>query len=410
MGRLLPILAILFAFSAFSQDNIANKEYDYINYEANELKFDEQNSELMHFFHLFDSITMKKEGRINIVHIGGSHVQAGKMSNTIRRNILDQYPDFVGPRGLIFPYSAAKKSNNPADYKVEKSDYFSLVRNVYDTLEKPLGVSGIAVHTSGNHEYIKISLLDSAVDYSTNKIVLLGFSEGGNVVPKIKTSKKTYTPDEVDVNLRRYTYHIDSHIDEFTIQLPLKSKETFTLTGILLDNDKSGITFHSIGVNGADVPAYLKCDYFIEDMELICPDLVIFGIGINDASKSDFDTTIFRSNYHELIGNIKAVNPHCAFIFMTNNDSFRRIEKGKYEVNEKGVLARDVFYRLADDTNGAVWDLFEIMGGLGSMETWYKNGVARADRIHFTNEGYHVIGNLFSESFFRQLEYYRNLK
>ena len=87
MGRLLPILAILFAFSAFSQDNIANKEYDYINYEANELKFDEQNSELMHFFHLFDSITMKKEGRINIVHIGSSHDQAGKMSKTKRRNI-----------------------------------------------------------------------------------------------------------------------------------------------------------------------------------------------------------------------------------------------------------------------------------------------------------------------------------
>lgn len=407
MGRILPILIFLLAFSTFAQNNDPNSEYDFINYDANELKFNEENSELTHFFHLFDSITTSKEGRINIVHIGGSHVQAGKMSNTIRCNILQQYPDFVGPRGLIFPYSAAKKSNNPADYVVEKSDYFSLVRNVYDTLAKPLGVSGIAVYTSDNHEFIKITLADSTKDYSTNKIVLLGFSEGGDVVPIIKTHKKTYTPNETDVNLRRYTYYIDDPIDEFTIQLPLNEEETFTLTGVLLDNDKSGITLHSIGVNGADVPAYLKCDYFVEDMELICPDLVIFGIGINDASKSDFDTATFRLNYHELIGNIKAVNPHCAFIFMTNNDSFRRIEKGKYEVNEKGVLARDVFYRLADETNGAVWDLFEIMGGLGSMETWYKNGVARSDRIHFTNAGYEVVGNLFSESFFRHLEEYR---
>ena len=47
--------------------------------------------------------------------------------------------------------------------------------------------------------------------------------------------------------------------------------------------DKSGVKYHSIGVNGASVPSYLRCDYLMDQLKLVKPDLVIFSIGINDA-------------------------------------------------------------------------------------------------------------------------------
>ena len=34
------------------------------------------------------------------------------------------------------------------------------------------------------------------------------------------------------------------------------------------------------------------------------------------------------------------------------------------------------------------------MGGAGSMDAWVNGGYARADHIHFTPEGYTVLGNL----------------
>ena len=39
--------------------------------------------------------------------------------------------------------------------------------------------------------------------------------------------------------------------------------------------------------------------------------------------------------------------------------------------------------------------LFEIMGGLGSMKLWEKEGMAAKDKVHFTHKGYVLIGDLF---------------
>ena len=169
---------------------------------------------------------------------------------------------------------------------------------------------------------------------------------------------------------------------------------------MFLDNRKQGFSFHSIGVNGASVPDYLRCEHFTRDLRLLHPDLVIFGIGINDAMPAVFDTAAFRRNYLRLVDSIRSVNPDCAFIFITNNDSFRKVRRRRYAVNTNGLLARKVFYRLAEETGGAVWDQFEVMGGLRSMEKWTKEGLAQGDRIHFTRAGYQLVGNLFTNALF----------
>ncbi len=44
--------------------------------------------------------------------------------------------------------------------------------------------------------------------------------------------------------------------------------------------------------------------------------------------------------------------------------------------------------------NAAVWDQFDIMGGLKSMQDWEHAGLAKKDKVHFTNEGYTLLGNL----------------
>jgi lysophospholipase L1-like esterase len=154
-------------------------------------------------------------------------------------------------------------------------------------------------------------------------------------------------------------------------------------------------------VNGAAVPDYLKCP-LADDLRLLRPDLVIFGIGINDAHEKDFDTVAFKNNYLALCDSIRKVNPKCAFIFVTNNDSYRKVRR-RYTVNTNGPLAREVFYRLAALTGGAVWDQFEIMGGLKSMEKWQKAGLAQKDKVHFTRAGYRLVGDMLYEALYNEI-------
>ena len=166
-----------------------------------------------------------------------------------------------------------------------------------------------------------------------------------------------------------------------------------------MGNRRAGLTYHSIGVNGAALPDYLeKCPHFTQDLRLMRPDLVIFGIGINDAYGQNFDTAQFRQNYIRLVDSIRSVNPDCAFIFVTNNDSYRRVKRRTYNVNRNGLLVQQTMHRLAIETDGVVWDQFEVMGGLKSMEQWRLAKLAQYDRVHFTRAGYELVADLLSNA------------
>jgi lysophospholipase L1-like esterase len=84
---------------------------------------------------------------------------------------------------------------------------------------------------------------------------------------------------------------------------------------------------------------------------------------------------------------------------MTNNDSFKRIKKNKYQVNENGLVAQQAFMEMGKKYNAAVWDQFDIMGGLNSMKEWEDAGLAKKDKVHFTNEGYRLLGDLLYNAF-----------
>jgi len=179
---------------------------------------------------------------------------------------------------------------------------------------------------------------------------------------------------------------------------------TFVVRGFILEKETPGIVYNAIGVNGASVPSYLKCEDFEKELHLLKPDLIVFEIGINDAASQAFNKELFYKNYNSLIGKVKRVNPNCAFIFITNNDSFRRVSRRRYRVNQNGTLARTVFFQLAAENQGGVWDLFSLMGGLGSIQQWQTLELAKSDKIHFTDSGYQLIGDMFYNAF---VKYYK---
>ena len=373
------------------------QKYDFINYNANHLRYDSTSRTMRTFFARWHRMATTKPGNINIVHIGGSHVQAGYMTETIRLRMLATTPQMVGPRGMIFPYSAAARCNNPPDYRVHCRERMVLTRCVHKEPEYPLGLCGIAVTAHDQQSEIQIVLNEPSVNFATTRVVLFGHSNEG-VVPRLRATGSELYPSYFDNYTDRYFFNIDSPVDSFVVVLPCREGQQFTVTGVYLDSPSAGLSYHSIGVNGAAVPDYLRCPHFVRDLRMLHPDAVVFGIGINDANVANFDTVAFRLSYLALIDSIKAVNPDCAFIFITNNDSFFKLSRRRYNVNPNGTLARDVFYRLARETGGAVWDQFQIMGGLKSMDQWRLAGLAQTDRVHFTRAGYQIVGNLFSDA------------
>ena len=396
-------LLLLFLILNCQFSIVNSQEYPFIRYEANKVQYDTASESMQAFFAKWQRVNQTGQGTINIVHIGGSHVQAGTFPHRVRSRMLTDNPALVGGRGMVFPYSAAAKCNNPPDYKVHCAEPVQLTRNVYKTIDHPLGLCGIAVTAHDTPTRIQIINNESRFNYASSHITVLGYSPEG-VIPRLSYDGREVQPSYIDSASRRFVFNLRQEVDSFDIVLPCLEGETFTLTGVSLGNRRPGISYHSIGVNGAAVPDYLKCDYLTTDLRLVHPDLVVFGIGINDAAGPNFDTLVFKENYLRLCDSIRQANPRCAFIFITNNDSYRRVGRRKYAVNHNGLLVREVCYRLAAATGGAVWDQFEIMGGLKSMEKWQKAGLAQRDKVHFTRAGYLLMGDLFYEAFCRMIK------
>lgn len=352
------------------------------------------------FFEKLDSVVFHGQGNVSIMHIGGSHVQAGMFTQQFRDNLLGIGDDLMGGSYFIFPFTAGG-TNNPSHYVIHSTGEWQYCRNaVRKETDKRMGLAGAAVTTTDSTASIQIIvreryLSDMPPRYEFNKVTLIGYSEEGDVVPVLGFYDDTLRGDYNDT-LATYTFELPDYTDSVCVFFDSISGE-FTLTGVLLENDLPGISVHGVGVNGASVPSYLRCDDFERDLDLIKPDLIIFGIGINDAAEKDFDKETFKQNYAELISIMQHVNPDCALLFVTNNDSFKRKRAKKkrvYEVNTNATIVQQAFMEMAEEYGGVVWDQFDVMGGLKSMQAWEKAGLAQKDKVHFTREGYQLMGDL----------------
>ena len=105
----------------------------------------------------------------------------------------------------------------------------------------------------------------------------------------------------------------------------------------------------------------------------------------------------FYKNYDTLIQKIKLINPNTAILLTTNNDSYY---KKKYP-NTRALEVREKMFELAKNKDLALWDMFQVMGGLNSIKDWQKNKLAKKDLIHLTYDGYNLIGDLLFEAFMK---------
>ena len=386
---------------------ISLPHYPFIHFERNQLQFPGNDRNMELFFDKLDTLFFTGQGHVNIMHIGGSHVQAGVFSQQMRDNLLNLYPGITAGRGLVFPFM---KTNTPASYSISRTGEWEYCRNALP-FETRMGLAGASVTTSDPEASFSIVVREKAPRditpvFDFNYVKILGY---GDMIPVVHfnndTLVGTYSEEEGS-----FTFVLPDYTDSLYVDFN-QEQGTFTVTGVYLDNGMPGITYHGIGINGAKVESYLNCLDLERDLHLVNPDLVIFGIGINDAAGDNFSQEKFIHDYDSLISIIHNVNPDCALLFVTNNDSYKKVSRKKYTVNPNGTLAEQAFLELGRKHNGAVWDFFDIMGGLKSMQKWEDAGIAQKDKVHFTSSGYMLIGDmLFNALMDRYMEHLRNQK
>jgi lysophospholipase L1-like esterase len=295
------------------------------------------------------------------------------------------------------------KTNNPSNYQVSYSGTWEGHRSAVSRHNYTWGLSGITAVTRDSVAGFKVVFTGpDTPKYDFNRIKVFHDLSTSEYCLELKSD-----PNATIIENHRFgftEFRLDSHQDSLELGIyQTDSVQThFNLYGLSLENDDQGLVYHAIGANGASTKSFLRADLFEQHLTPIKPDLVIFCIGINDAFDSNFCPDCYRQNYEDLIAKFKRINPDCEFLFVTNTDSYIR----RRYPNKRVYQAKEAMVTLARKYHAGLWDLFEVMGGLGSIKKWEQEGLAKRDKIHFTAAGYELIGDLMFSALMQQFDHY----
>ena len=102
MRTLLLAFVSLWGCSLLAQADIQQR-YPFLKLEANELQFPAGQEKMSAFFDRLEELSFSGKGQLNVLHIGGSHVQAGTLSSAMRQGMQQLHPGIAGSRGFFFP-------------------------------------------------------------------------------------------------------------------------------------------------------------------------------------------------------------------------------------------------------------------------------------------------------------------
>jgi LysM repeat protein len=407
-------------------------------------------------------LEQQKAGKVNIVHIGDSHIQADLMTNVIRKKLQERFGN--AGAGFSFPHQLAK-TNGSYITRYKSNTSWQSRRVIYPVEDgMPVGLSGIALKTRENFA-VELNVRDSAYRFNTLKIITPKNTASFDVATSSKTivlestvpkkithrikngevlgsiankydvtitqikqlnglknnniragktlkiptkemqkrevTRSEFIPLSLEEDAVSHFYHSDEALSKIYL-LPNRGEKEYNLSGLVLENDAPGIIYHSIGVNGAKASDYNKYPLFFEQLPALKPDLIIISLGTNETFDK-MPVADYLVQLNKFITNVKATNPDACILVMTPPPSlFRR----KYVNTFAASYAKEIQVQEAT-ANHASWDLFTEMGGLYGVPRNASRGLMSTDRVHYSRDGYEKQGRLFTEAFIKAYDNFK---
>lgn len=366
--------------------------YNFIRQSDNQLI---QQDYLSPFFEKLYEQRTRGGKKISIVHIGDSHILGNYLTREVRDRLQREFGD--AGRGLIFPYKLAG-SNGPRDYLINTNCTWNgsnCQRNLDDST--PYGISGFSLEARNHQGEMTIRLSDTTTSETKMFTKVTVFQRRTPITYDMEVV------DEVSGQAASLflegdysrSWYFDRPVGQATISARRtdKNQKILSIDGICLENELAGVTYHSIGVNGAKFSDYSRAKYFAKQLAELNPDLIILSFGTNEAQAKP-DAAYF---YKTMEGLTKQLAEQCGtarILLTTPADSYLR-GKG---FNPNMADVSNIIRKFARDKGYALWDLYSMSGGENSAAEWKERGLMSPDSVHYSKLGYAVQGKLLYQS------------
>jgi LysM repeat protein/lysophospholipase L1-like esterase len=382
-------------------DTLAEEEYvskfvryqrylPFIKYDENYVEWNTVKA-IENFFVKLANANSKK---VNILHIGDSHLQADFYTGYVREHIQEVFG--YGGRGFIFPYACAG-THSTYDYRTWKYGKWEGARNVKNPYLMDIGITGAVARTYDSSAGFKFGFKEGILkpEFTVMKIYCKKSEQSFNLKLKLNNYDDTiYLKTNVRPNQSFVRIDLPVVADTFEVFVDKTDsfQNFFECYGMMIESCKDkGVVYNSVGINGAGYSHLLTQTLFDKQIEELKPDLVVIDLGANDFYGYRYDKTMMEANLKELIHKVKKASPQTSVLISCSQDIYYR--------RRRNIYATYPFSKLIQSTakeEGAAWyDYYSVSGGRYSMLKWRRYRLAKRDKVHLTTAGYHVKGDLY---------------
>lgn len=403
---------------AFVRDSIRSAQLA-IYYPGND------KSLLYRFFRALDQSKHAKRP-IHIVHYGDSQIEGDRITSYLRYRLQKQFggsgPGWLPvaplayPRSMILSHSDNWKSYhfyNRGDSLVSHRMFGHLgifsrfVPYPADSAAKDsLTQTAWVSYKASSRSYANTRLFKDVRIFYGNNAQPVKFE----LVYKDSVMMDITLPPGTIPQVVRYTFN--EHVNQVTFQF--SGPDSPDVYGVSLDGTQ-GVMVHNValrGDSGANFTSLEIESFKIAFGEFNIP-LFVLQFGGNAVPYATTENRIkaYASNFRRNIQLLKRLEPESSVIVIGPSD-MSVLEGTNWITYPQLPSLRDALKNATLEAGAAYWDLYEAMGGQGSMKEWVNTDppLAIKDYAHFTDKGALKVSQWFTEALLKDYQEYKQRK
>ena len=358
-------------------------------------------------FYLLEHAT--EEGKTyRIMHYGDSQIEMDRITSVLRQKLQELFggsgPNMIPAIQPVSTISVTQNASNLTRFMVY-GDAARASHNRYGVMSQfgQVRGSGSISFTRTNHS----QSFAKAKEISSVSVLLGKNSKSFTATLKCDTlapdAKMLPACDSVSL----ITWILPTNVKHGTISF----KGNAEIYAVLLDGE-AGVAIDNVALRGCSGTIFTRINEntLRQSFDLLNTRLIIMQFGGNrmPGISSTKNIPPYIAELEKQIQYMKRVAPKATFLFVGPADMGKSYG-GKMGTWKNLPELNDSLRALALRNDMAYWDMFNVMGGEGSMAQWVKHKppMAGPDYVHFTYRGAQEIGSDLAKSFTTYYDFYK---